>query len=307
MAMGPLPPPAALRAQLESLGDAVGGMWFLIERTMGGLQVLAAPEDAAIEPDPAEILHQAEAEGVIVQHGVGRNSHPAGRGMAERDVYELNAGPKPLERILAGLRPDDAAGDPTTRSLLAIVLSGLSAVADAADQAHQDQVRADRLELRAATDPLTGLLNRRGWDRLLLVEGDRCARHDLDAEVIVVDLDGLKTVNDTEGHEAGDAMIVRAATFIFSAVRIHDSVARLGGDEFAVLAVGADGVAGTVGRRIEMALAEAGVAASVGWAARSERGSLADAWRAADLRMYRVKQGHRRARPRSVPDAQTLS
>ncbi|GAC1314869.1 MAG: hypothetical protein NVSMB12_08930 [Acidimicrobiales bacterium] len=287
------PPPLAVRGQLASLGDALGGSWFLVERSTDGSEHSVGPTEGADGEDPTSLLRRAAEGGVVMRVEVGRRAHVALHDRAERAGDALSAEPVVLERILIGLGPDEGGDHRATRSLLAVVLQGVSAIADAADDAELARRKAELLELRAATDPLTGLLNRRGWDRLLAVEEDRCTRHRLDAEVIMVDLDGLKMINDTQGHEAGDAVIVRAATFIFSAVRIHDSVARLGGDEFAVLAVGADGSTGKVGRRIEMALAEADIAASLGWAARSERGSLAEAWRAADLRMYRVKQGHR--------------
>ncbi len=87
------------------------------------------------------------------------------------------------------------------------------------------------------TDPLTGVLNRRGWALALDREERRCRRHGLDAVVAVVDLDRLKEVNDTGGHAAGDERIVACAQAIASAIRAEDTVARLGGDEFAVLAV----------------------------------------------------------------------
>lgn len=308
--MSVLPPPGSLQAQLDPLSDALGGSWFLLERTEDGLTLVATTDELdgwVSPPDPMTILAAAENDGAAVRIGLGRPSHPAGRSLARPDRGATRAGPPAVERILAGTGLADGRPNQSTVSLLAVVLRGVSALLDAADQATQDREHAERLELRAATDPLTGLFNRRGWDRLLLVEEDRCHRHGLDAEIVMIDLDELKAINDTAGHEAGDATIVRAATFIFSAVRIHDAVARLGGDEFAVLAGGTDGVAGRVGRRIEAALAEAGVAASVGSATRSEGGSLAEAWRSADLRMYRMKQRHRRASLRGVPAPQPLA
>ena len=307
--MSVLQPPGSLQAQLDPLADALGGSWFLLERTADGLTLVAATDELAEwvnPPDPVTILAAAERAGAVVRIGLGRPSHPAGRALAGTDRGGTRAEPPAVERILAGTGLVGGRPDRLTTALLAVVLGGLSALLDAAEQATQDRAYAERLELRAATDPLTGLFNRRGWDRLLLVEEDRCRRHGLDAEIVMIDLDELKAINDTAGHEAGDATIVRAATFIFSAVRIHDAVARLGGDEFAVLAVGTDGVGGRVGRRIEAALKEAGVAASVGSATRSERGSLAEAWRAADLRMYRMKQRHRRASLRGVAAPQPL-
>lgn len=308
--MSVLQPPGSLQAQLDRLSDALGGSWFLLERTEDDLMLVAATDELdgwASPPVPKTILTAAQSTGAVVRVTLGRPAHPAGRALARPDRGTTRGGPPAVERILAGTGLVGGTPDDATVSLLAVVLRGVSALLDAADQATQDKEYAERLELRAATDPLTGLFNRRGWDRLLLVEEDRCHRHGLDAEIVMIDLDELKAINDTEGHEAGDATIVRAATFIFSAVRIHDAVARLGGDEFAVLAAGTDGVAGRVGRRIEAALEEAGVGASVGSATRSERGSLAEAWRAADLRMYRMKQRHRRASPRTVRAPQPLA
>src|SRR3954471_15904417 len=94
-----------------------------------------------------------------------------------------------------------------------------------------------RAEREATLDALTGCLNRRGWTEALRAEERRCRRHGLDALVVIVDLDGLKVVNDTEGHEAGDRLLVECGAALRRALRAEDSVARLGGDEFGVLAV----------------------------------------------------------------------
>ncbi len=142
---------------------------------------------------------------------------------------------------------------------------------------------------RAETDPLTGTLNRRGWDRLLAlyeerhqIFGDPCA-------VLVIDLDGLKQVNDSAGHDAGDALLRRTAGAISSVVRTDDVVARLGGDEFGVLAALTPGEAQTLVGRLDEALTASGVGASIGVADLEMRtGSLA-AWKVADERMYAAK------------------
>src|SRR5437773_2098101 len=83
-----------------------------------------------------------------------------------------------------------------------------------------------RAEREAVTDGLTGCVNRRGWDRLLAAEEARCARHGLDAVVMVVDLDDFKAVNDASGHAAGDELLQRCARALRDAVRVHDTVAR---------------------------------------------------------------------------------
>ena len=92
-------------------------------------------------------------------------------------------------------------------------------------------------ELRetAMRDQLTGLPNRRAWRDRLAQELAGAARSGRPLSVAVVDLDGLKQVNDTHGHEQGDQLIRRSAHAWAGAVRRADFLARLGGDEFVVL------------------------------------------------------------------------
>ena len=93
----------------------------------------------------------------------------------------------------------------------------------------------DRLAALALRDPLTGLANRRLLDELLDAELARTQRNDVPLAVAYIDLDGLKQVNDTYGHDAGDAVLCEAARRLVSIVRGADVVARLGGDEFVVV------------------------------------------------------------------------
>ena len=106
------------------------------------------------------------------------------------------------------------------------------------EQARIDaQLRAEASAAASQSDALTGLLNRRGFDRVLMIEEKRSQRFpDLDDTVFVIDLDGLKTVNDTEGHAAGDRLIRLAADTLERAIRGSDQLFRIGGDEFVVLA-----------------------------------------------------------------------
>ena len=90
-------------------------------------------------------------------------------------------------------------------------------------------------ETLAATDPLTGIPNRRAFlDRVAAAVDAAAWGHQ--TVVCLVDLDGFKAVNDAGGHAAGDAMLKAVAAALGGAVRETDTVARLGGDEFAVLA-----------------------------------------------------------------------
>jgi diguanylate cyclase (GGDEF)-like protein len=91
------------------------------------------------------------------------------------------------------------------------------------------------LEVRAEIDPLTDILNRRGFDRALKRSLDHAKRYESKAALVYLDLDGFKAVNDRHGHAAGDAVLKAVAMVLMRHVRASDVVARLGGDEFAVL------------------------------------------------------------------------
>jgi diguanylate cyclase len=144
---------------------------------------------------------------------------------------------------------------------------------------------------QARTDPLTGCLNLRGWQEALDREQARCDRHRLDALVAVVDLDGFKSVNDRDGHHAGDDLLREVASLLRATTRGGDVVARPGGDEFAVLAVQSGGDAAAVlTSRISARLARAGIRATTGCATLSSTGSIAAAWRHADLDMLGRKR-----------------
>jgi len=85
------------------------------------------------------------------------------------------------------------------------------------------------------TDPLTQLLNRRGFSRL----GDRrlhtSVERSLPVCAVAIDLDGFKQVNDTHGHEAGDLVLTEVARLLRTNIDSSDLIGRLGGDEFAFL------------------------------------------------------------------------
>lgn len=99
------------------------------------------------------------------------------------------------------------------------------------------------LAVQAHRDPLTELLNRRGFEERAAQELQRAARNGLPVSLLMVDANDFKTINDTWGHQAGDLALRAIADGIKAKVRPYDLVARLGGDEFAVLLPGLGGTA----------------------------------------------------------------
>jgi diguanylate cyclase (GGDEF)-like protein len=95
--------------------------------------------------------------------------------------------------------------------------------------------RMAALETRADVDPLTDLVNRRGFEREFKRALAYVKRYGTSAALVYIDLDGLKPVNDGHGHAAGDAVLKAVAMVLTRHVRACDLVARVGGDEFIVL------------------------------------------------------------------------
>jgi len=148
-------------------------------------------------------------------------------------------------------------------------------------------------EALAATDPLTGIPNRRAFlDRLSSAVSAAAWGHA--TVVCLVDLDGFKAVNDEGGHAAGDAVLIAVGSALGAAVRETDTVARLGGDEFAVLAATSVSWSGEqLAERLRSAVAaiggRAGVTASVGIAEVEPGDDIEDLLHRADAAMYRAK------------------
>jgi diguanylate cyclase (GGDEF)-like protein len=135
-----------------------------------------------------------------------------------------------------------ALGNISYRQSLQNVVTAQSQEISKATQAYADEMlRRDGVEEEihrvSVTDAMTGLLNRRGFylhaERSLKV----ALRNSLPSVVIFADINGLKAVNDTYGHEAGDRLIKDAALILQQSFRDSDVVARLGGDEFAAFAL----------------------------------------------------------------------
>lgn len=193
---------------------------------------------------------------------------------------------------VCGFNPSQLPGTLEVHLPLLKLLSGLLSSVLWADQAVTvGQRRLEAVQLEADTDVMTGLLNRRGWERFIDREEDRFRRFGDQASVIIMDLDRLKLINDTQGHEAGDVYIREAARVLTRSLRPGDVVARLGGDEFGLIirGLGAEAVVRFVARTSK-ALETNGIAGSFGHAPITIVAGFPGAWKKADAGMYAEKR-----------------
>jgi diguanylate cyclase (GGDEF)-like protein/putative nucleotidyltransferase with HDIG domain len=161
-------------------------------------------------------------------------------------------------------------------------------------------------EQLATRDPLTGLLNHRTFHEAVARGIDECRQDGGRLSLVSLDLDAFKQVNDSEGHAAGDSVLVAAATALRDCCRDGDAAFRVGGDEFALILPGVDAAtAEHVAERVAAAIARDGrVGISYGVAAWPADGPTKNSFlTAADERLYAMKRSQR-ARPRARKDRQ---
>jgi diguanylate cyclase (GGDEF)-like protein len=158
------------------------------------------------------------------------------------------------------------------------------------------------LERKAARDPLTGLLNRGGFEAALSAHTAFGERYGARGTLLLIDLDNFKLVNDTFGHACGDELLVACARALTGRLRETDGVGRLGGDEFAVLLPEEGLEPGVrVAAHLVAAVAEAAratdtgveVTASIGVAEFAAGDEAEDVLMRADAAMYEAKAAGR--------------
>jgi len=116
----------------------------------------------------------------------------------------------------------------------------LAEVARLRGEIHELEQRVEMLDQLAHQDSLIEVPNRRGFMRQLDAMIDRFNRYGDNGAMLFVDIDGLKMINDSYGHAAGDRALIQVAQILSAGVRRSDCVARLGGDEFGILIEHAD-------------------------------------------------------------------
>ncbi len=226
-------------------------------------------------------------------------------------VFAARAGEHPL--VSAQLLQDRAASmlwqpvgtSGSVRAVLALVWhdreaevselerTGVEAVATEAGAALLAESMRHDLEAMTVTDALTGLLNRRGWDRELEGAVRLARRTGRPFTVALVDLDHFKKFNDTYGHLEGDRMLAEFASYARSAVRDVDVVARWGGEEFSVMLRDTDQESAYEVLDRLRAGCPGEVTCSIGYADVAAGASVAESLARADAALYAAKRSGR--------------
>jgi diguanylate cyclase (GGDEF)-like protein len=224
----------------------------------------------AVDVERKVVVLNAAARQLFPHASIGNIFSFAGR-LAKEDGVPMTSSKSCLSRALFG---QDTVGDPLRITRPARRESGPRWVSPSSRSLRDSQgriagavcvfrdvselrQRSDHLASLSVTDELTGLYNRRGF--LLLAEQHLrlAARTRATFAVLFADLNRLKTINDTLGHEVGDRAIRGVARVLRRTLRDSDILARLGGDEFvALVSIPSASAVGAVVRRIEAALAE---------------------------------------------------
>ncbi len=155
----------------------------------------------------------------------------------------------------------------------------------------------EKLQHLAASDPLTGLANYRRFMEVLTEEISRSQRTGRPFAVLLLDLDGMKQINDRHGHLAGNQVLSRLSKVLLSCRRNIDTATRFGGDEFAMLLLDTDGtaaqqVAGRVFKGIAADPEEPRMTVAIGIGAYpSDGGTIESLLEAADRALHQMKRG----------------
>lgn len=229
------------------------------------------------------------------------------------DLGQVRSGARDVARAELSVAPPDAPPRWLEVTAVRVVLGDHAYLLTHLDDTTRRRLEEQRLVRLALHDGLTGLANRTLLHERLEAALARSQRSGLPVGVLYLDLDSFKSVNDSLGHAAGDALLVAVADRLTRVLRAGDTAGRLGGDEFLVVAgdVVDDAALAEILRRVEAALAlplrvdevEVVVGASCG-AVLSRPGEAADlVVRRADAAMYAAKRARRRTARRPGPAA----
>ena len=252
----------------------------VLDANLAGVEMMGVPRDALLGTRVSELTHPDDRDATREQ----LNRLMAGEidSYCLEKRYLLPDG----QSIWAQTNVMALRGDPDRPAVAVAQIQDISE-----RRAHEAQLRdlADR-------DSMSGLLNHRSFMAHVERQALTAARHGTGGVLLLLDLDGFKTVNDTHGHQAGDQLIVAVAELLRGRVRQSDVVGRLGGDEFGIITpFGRQ----SEGRQLAQSLLDVlrartdprgtRVGASIGIAEFRDKRSGHEVAAAADAAMYRAK------------------
>lgn len=310
---------SASRAVLAYLHEHLGFSLWMMTRTQGDEWVVLQAEDHGYNVQEGTIFSWADSFCAQMVQGFGPRIAPC-----SSDIPAYKNAPiglqvpigsyigVPVHNTDGSLFGTLCAIDPSSQSptianqlpLIELFARFLATILQSELAALDKQRQLEHLQKESLTDELTGILNRRGWDRTMALEEERAKRYGAPLAVFIVDLDDLKGVNDHLGHAKGDDEIRRAATAMKNSLRSNDVIARIGGDEFAILAIECEPKeAVKLKQKLKKSLCEQGIEASIGWSRRGSEMNLMQAMEKADLEMYKEKAENKAACKAQVLDS----
>jgi diguanylate cyclase (GGDEF)-like protein len=252
---------ALLTAVSVDLADADSGIEF-VYRSLDRLRRRGGVDDVVVIVDEEPLGRQAFRAG---RRPIERNWE---RDLVERAAPGIHTRPRPLD----------------------------GAVASCVHQLCRLALRLDVARHDALHDGLTGLLNRRAFDEILATAAAQSQRYGWSFALVLLDLDGFKSVNDRLGHAVGDLTLKAVGSELRHRSRVGDAAARIGGDEFALVLPNAGEpvvheLIDRIEKALEVAVPHAGVSLSAGHAVAPDDGQqVDDLFRIADQRLYEAKQ-----------------
>lgn len=276
-------------ALVETVGSAAWLVWFVLFGAAALHRGARGSRDAP--PSTALTLARGIVFFVVVTAGPTAFLATLGRGPSVTVAWSDLAVPVLTVAVLSAILVARLVAGSSTAQRRAILLDHQAT--ELSKALHEQRALQELLSHQALHDPLTGLGNRVQFTARLGDADDATGR-----AVLMVDLDGFKSVNDDHGHPAGDELLSQAATRMRAAVGGDATVARLGGDEFAVLLEATDATdAYDVAWRLVRALGEpfvvdgeaVSVTASVGLRVLDGTVHAEEALRDADLALYAAK------------------